>query len=144
MIDCLQDNASGSRRDLTVRTLGQLVASTGCVVSPYLEYPQLMSVLLYLLGEGGDVATRREVIRVLGIIGALDPYMHRQNEMELQGEDQLDKEGVRGQRTLNKVAVQAGQAQAQVNEPTHQGTYISRWRAGSRTFAARMGPFCGF
>lgn len=64
--------------------LGDLVASTGCVVSPYLQFPQLMGILLYLLGEGGDPAVRRAVIRTLGIIGALDPYSHRQNEMVLQ------------------------------------------------------------
>lgn len=40
-----------------------MVGSTGCVVSPYLEYPQLLGVLLRMLSEGTP-STRREVMKV--------------------------------------------------------------------------------
>ena len=43
---------------------------------PYLEYPQLLGVLLRMLSEGTPVV-RREVMKVLGIIGALDPHTHK-------------------------------------------------------------------
>lgn len=76
--------------------LPQVVESTGCVVSPYLEYPQLLGVLLRMLSEGG-AAVRREVIKVLGIVGALDPHTHKLNLAELQGEGRLEREGVRPQ-----------------------------------------------
>jgi hypothetical protein len=74
----------------------QVVESTGCVVSPYLEYPQLLGVLLRMLSEGG-AGVRREVMKVLGIVGALDPHTHKLNLAELQGEGRLEREGVRPQ-----------------------------------------------
>ncbi len=44
---------------------GQVVESTGLVMSPYLEYPQLLGVLLRMLNEGeGSQHVRREVLKV--------------------------------------------------------------------------------
>ena len=63
---------------------------------PYLEYPQLLGVLLRMLSEGA-VTVRREVMKVLGIIGALDPHTHKLNLAQLQGEGRLEREGVRPQ-----------------------------------------------
>lgn len=74
----------------------QVVGSTGYVVAPYLEYPQLLGVLLRMLSEGAPAA-RREVMRVLGTIGALDPHTHKLNLAQLQGEGRLEREGVRPQ-----------------------------------------------
>ena len=74
----------------------QVVESTGFVVMPYLEYPQLLGVLLRMLSEGA-VTVRREVMKVLGIIGALDPHTHKLNLAQLQGEGRLEREGVRPQ-----------------------------------------------
>ncbi len=54
----------------------QVVESTGFVVVPYLEYPQLLGMLLRMLSEGSP-GVRREVMKVLGIIGALDPHTHK-------------------------------------------------------------------
>ncbi|KAI3435635.1 hypothetical protein D9Q98_001694 [Chlorella vulgaris] len=96
IIDAIQDGASHTKRLVAVSTLGQVVGSTGFVVVPYLEYPQLLGVLLRMLSEGGP-GVRREVIKVLGIIGALDPHTHKVNLAELQGEGRLEREGVRPQ-----------------------------------------------
>ena len=44
----------------------QVVESTGLVMAPYLEYPQLLSVLLRMLNEGeGSPHIRREVLKVI-------------------------------------------------------------------------------
>ena len=80
------------------------------VIAPYNDYPQLLGLLLKLLN--GDLAwsTRREVLKVclwfrilrllgywywllvhwhlsqvLGIMGALDPYVHKRNQPNLPG-----------------------------------------------------------
>ena len=46
--------------------LSQVVESTGLVMTPYLEYPQLLSVLLRMLNEGeGSPHIRREVLKVI-------------------------------------------------------------------------------
>ncbi|GLC61314.1 hypothetical protein PLESTB_001742500 [Pleodorina starrii] len=94
VIEAIQDNSDGRRRVVAVKTLGFIVSSCGNVMGPYLEYPQLLSVLLRMLHEG-HAAQRREVIKVLGIIGALDPHTHKVNQASLSGEGKLEKEGVR-------------------------------------------------
>jgi hypothetical protein len=48
---------------VAVKTLGCIVSSCGNVMGPYLEYPQLLSVLLRMLHEG-HAMQRREVIKV--------------------------------------------------------------------------------
>ena len=60
-------------------TLGQLVESTGYVVEPYQKYPSLLEVLLNFLKTEQSLSIRREAIRVLGLLGALDPYKHKIN-----------------------------------------------------------------
>ncbi|EFJ44271.1 target of rapamycin, growth-regulatory PI3K-like protein kinase [Volvox carteri f. nagariensis] len=94
VIEAIQDNSDARRRVVAVKTLGFIVSSCGNVMGPYLEYPQLLSVLLRMLHEG-HAAQRREVIKVLGIIGALDPHTHKVNQASLSGEGKLEKEGVR-------------------------------------------------
>lgn len=54
--------------------------STGVVVAPYLDYPQLLGVLLRLLGETSD---KLGVLRLLGVLGALDPHQHKTNQANL-------------------------------------------------------------
>lgn len=97
VIDALADaGSSQSKRLVATRTLGRIVESTGSVVSPYLDYPQLLGMLLKMLGES-NAAGRREVVRTLGILGALDPHAHKLNLAELHGEGRLEREGVRPQ-----------------------------------------------
>ena len=77
------------------------------MVLPYLEYPQLLGILLRMLNEGSAVV-RREVMKALGIIGALDPHTHKFNLAELQGEGKLEREGVRPQFPSSKNQADAG------------------------------------
>lgn len=45
LVDAVQDGGgSAKKRNVAVRTLGQVVASTGTVISPYLDFPQLLQV----------------------------------------------------------------------------------------------------
>ncbi|CAO2815870.1 unnamed protein product [Amaranthus hypochondriacus] len=85
IVDALLDGAAVTKREVAVATLGQVVQSTGYVIAPYNDYPQLLGLLLKLLN--GDLAwsTRREVLKVLGIMGALDPYVHKRNQPNLPG-----------------------------------------------------------
>ena len=96
VIGALSDAGSASKRLVAARTLGRVIESTGWVVRPYLDYPHLLGVLLRMLGEG-NATVRREISRVLGVIGALDPHVHKLNLAELQGEGRLEREGVRPQ-----------------------------------------------
>lgn len=60
-----------------------------------------MGLLLRLLSEG-DLRARREVVKMLGIAGALDPHTHKCNQATMQGEGRLESEGVRAQRNTRE------------------------------------------
>jgi FKBP12-rapamycin complex-associated protein len=81
VIETLQDQSSSAKRAVAVRTLGQLVESTGYVITPYVKYPNLLNILLGSLKSEEEWSTRREVIKVLGILGAIDPYKHKQLQL---------------------------------------------------------------
>ena len=76
-------------RDLTdpnikfsaLHCIGELVEYHSYVIIPYVQHPQLMDVLLSLLSPDNHADNRRineEALRVLGRLGALDPYQYRE------------------------------------------------------------------
>ena len=71
-----QDQSSISKREAALVTLGKLVLSTGSVIDPYLKYPSLLGILINFLKTEQQPSLRRETMKVLGILGALDPYKH--------------------------------------------------------------------
>ncbi|XP_064091213.1 serine/threonine-protein kinase mTOR-like [Macrobrachium nipponense] len=79
LLEMLGDGTSGWKRRVALCTLGQLVENTGYVVHPYTQHPTLLDVLLSFLKTEQQPAVRRETIRVLGLLGALDPYKHKMN-----------------------------------------------------------------
>ncbi|KAL3843837.1 hypothetical protein ACJIZ3_001240 [Penstemon smallii] len=85
IVEALLDGAAAMKREVAVTTLGQVVQSTGYVITPYNEYPQLLGLLLKLLNGELAWSTRREVLKVLGIMGALDPHVHKRNQLSLPG-----------------------------------------------------------
>ncbi|PKA52204.1 Serine/threonine-protein kinase TOR [Apostasia shenzhenica] len=85
IVEALMDGASFNKREVALATLGQVVQSTGYVITPYIEYPQLLGLLLKLLSGESAWSTRREVLKVLGIMGSLDPHVHKCNQQVLPG-----------------------------------------------------------
>jgi FKBP12-rapamycin complex-associated protein len=67
-----------SRKEVALRTLGQLVQSSGSVIQPFVTYPTLLTSLVGILLKSQSEtdlpwSVRREAMRVFGIIGAIDP-----------------------------------------------------------------------
>lgn len=81
LMESFQDQSSLYKRDTALRALGQLASSSGYVMKPLLDYPQLLGMLVGILKLDTSVNTRRETVRLLGILGALDPYKHREVEL---------------------------------------------------------------
>ena len=65
------------RRDAALHTLGQVCSSTGYVIAPLIDYPQLLPLLGRILQTETNPPVKREVVKVLGILGALDPYRRK-------------------------------------------------------------------
>ncbi|KAM4062714.1 FAT domain-containing protein [Hirsutella rhossiliensis] len=81
IIDALQDQSSNIKREAALNALGQLASNSGYVIRPYLEYPQLLQILQGIIRtEGQRGPLRQETIKLMGILGALDPYKHQQVE----------------------------------------------------------------
>jgi hypothetical protein len=78
ILDTLQDQSSASKQRASLRTLAQIAGSTGYVIQPYIDYPKLLSQATDILPgtKRAPWSLRREVIRTLGILGALDPDLY--------------------------------------------------------------------
>ncbi|CAL1276555.1 unnamed protein product [Larinioides sclopetarius] len=79
VLDMMQDSSSLPKREVALWTLGQMIDSTGYVIEPYEKYPNLLELLLNFLKTEQSATIRREAIRVLGLLGALDPFKYKVN-----------------------------------------------------------------
>jgi len=77
VIDTLTDYSSSLKRLVALRALALLIQSTGFVIQPLLKYPKLLEVLFNIIKTEQQPRVRREVLKLLGVLGALDPYKHR-------------------------------------------------------------------
>lgn len=85
IIDTLQDQSSQSKRRAALETLGHLVQNTGYVITPLLKYPKLLDICATIIKtEGTFNEMKYQVIKVLGILGALDPDKQRQSALRVQ------------------------------------------------------------
>lgn len=81
IIDALQDQSSNQKREAALRTLGQLASNSGYVIDPYLDYPDLLDLLQNIIrAEQQRGPLRQETVKLMGILGALDPYRNQQVE----------------------------------------------------------------
>lgn len=78
ILDALQDLSSHAKREAALRTLGQIASNSGYVIDPYTEHPHLLAVLIGIIKTEQTGSLRKETIKVLGILGALDPYKYQQ------------------------------------------------------------------
>ncbi|CAH0725575.1 unnamed protein product, partial [Brenthis ino] len=79
-LEILSDPNQPEKRSVALWSFGQVISSIGYVVTPYMEYPNLMDMLLNLIKTEHNSRDRREAVRVLGLLGALDPYKHKINQ----------------------------------------------------------------
>ncbi|KII85882.1 hypothetical protein PLICRDRAFT_144570 [Plicaturopsis crispa FD-325 SS-3] len=85
LMQCILERLSDPlivKRDAALHTLGQVCSSTGYVITPLVEYPQLLQLLGKILKTDPTQTVRREVVKVLGILGALDPYRRKSKPEE--------------------------------------------------------------
>ncbi|KAK3827302.1 MAG: armadillo-type protein [Linnemannia gamsii] len=90
-IEILQDQSSPTKRTAALTALGRFASSTGYVIDPYLKYPILLDILMSILKTEQSVKIRQETMKLVGILGALDPYRHKQMAIEYQRPNQADR-----------------------------------------------------
>ncbi|KAF9279781.1 phosphatidylinositol kinase- protein kinase tor1 [Linnemannia elongata] len=90
-IEILQDQSSPTKRTAALTALGRFASSTGYVIDPYVKYPILLDILMSILKTEQSVRIRQETMKLVGILGALDPYRHKQMAIENQRPDQAER-----------------------------------------------------
>ncbi|CAF2888630.1 unnamed protein product [Rotaria sp. Silwood2] len=77
LINMMQDTLNYRKREVALWTVGQIIENYCYVIEPLEKYPILLDVLLQFLKSPEEMPFRRETIRVLGFLGAIDPYRVR-------------------------------------------------------------------
>ncbi|KAF9929593.1 phosphatidylinositol kinase- protein kinase tor1 [Linnemannia zychae] len=90
-IEILQDQSSPTKRAAALTALGRFASSTGYVIDPYVKYPILLDILMSILKSEQSIRIRQETMKLVGILGALDPYRHKQMVIENQKPNQADR-----------------------------------------------------
>ena len=81
IIDSLHDQAVPIKREAALHTLGAFCSSSGYVIDPYIDHPTLLGTLINILQTEQSLPTKREAVRAIGILGALDPYRHTVSQL---------------------------------------------------------------
>ncbi|KKY24120.1 putative phosphatidylinositol 3-kinase tor2 [Phaeomoniella chlamydospora] len=100
LLDALQDLGSPAKREAALKTISQLALNSGYVVKPYKDYPQLLSTLVNIIKHEPHEYLKREAIKLMGILGALDPY-----EAQLISEKDKDQHPVAEQQEVSDVTL---------------------------------------
>ncbi|CAF0752879.1 unnamed protein product [Brachionus calyciflorus] len=77
LIESMQDFYYIQLKHTSLWALGQIVANTGYVIEPYKKYPNLLEILLGFLQTETSTQIRHETIRILGLLGAIDPFEYK-------------------------------------------------------------------
>ena len=91
IITTFQDQSNSFKRSAALKALGQLAVSAGYVIDPLLDYPELLGVLLNILKSESSQNIRRETVHLLGTLGALDPYKHREVEVASNSQNSVEQ-----------------------------------------------------
>lgn len=75
MVEAAQDSTSSIKRKNAIITLCYITSRTSYVIQPIIDYPELMPTLTNILSAEQNSDVRQETIRLMGILGALDPYV---------------------------------------------------------------------
>lgn len=91
VLDAFQDQRVPLKREQALKALSQIIEGTGFVSTELLEkYPKLLDVILNKIKREEPGPGRIELVRLLGIIGALDPYKHKELQLAImEAEDKV-------------------------------------------------------
>ncbi len=83
LIDMIQkQSAASTRREVVYRVLGKICQGGGFVSDPFVRFPTMLTSLLQVVRSDPDKGVREEVLRLIGIVGALDPEMYNEKRQE--------------------------------------------------------------
>lgn len=66
---------------MAIKTLISIIENTGFVIKPYFFYPEILQIGRTLVQNEQSTSIKRLVFRLIGTIGALDPYLVKQIQL---------------------------------------------------------------
>ncbi|OLL26279.1 Phosphatidylinositol 3-kinase tor2 [Neolecta irregularis DAH-3] len=94
IIETLRDQSLPAKREAALRTLSHLAGNSGYVMDPYLDYPELLDILLAITQYEQNPSIRRETVKLIGVLGAIDPYRHHQRGVQHAAEHKITSSDV--------------------------------------------------
>ena len=134
IISNMHDPTSLRKQEMAVKTLGQLVSATGLTIKPYLQYPQMLPWILDLLSKNYTTSPwslRMEVLRCVGLLGALEPIKynlilsHLQNAEKQQIERGNDEFNVKSIDNNNNDVANATQGKTERSDSITSGENVN-------------------
>lgn len=109
LIESMQNFYYVKLKNMSLWALGQIIANTGYVIEPYKKYPNLLEILLGFLQNETSIQIRRETIRILGLLGAIDPFEYKKallknKESEIEVAAELAAQQIQQQLMLKNAA----------------------------------------
>ena len=89
LIESMQDFYYIKLKHTSLWALGQIIGNNGYVIEPYKKYPNLLDILLGFLQTETSTQIRHETIRILGLLGAIDPFEYKKTLIKTKQEDLL-------------------------------------------------------
>jgi phosphatidylinositol kinase/protein kinase (PI-3 family) len=87
LIELMQDFYYVQLKHTAIWALGQIIANTGYCIEPYKRYPNLLEILMGFLQTETSKQIRRETIRILGLLGAIDPFEYKKTLLKSKREE---------------------------------------------------------
>ena len=78
ILECIKDMTSSTKRKEAIRTLISIIENTSFVVKPYFYFPVLFEVIQNLVSTESNQDIRKHILRLIGTLGAVDPYLVKQ------------------------------------------------------------------
>lgn len=90
IISTLHNQLNSIKRATAIKTLIQISSSTAYVIDPLIEYPELLGLLMNILKTESNMEIKRDIIQLIGTLGAIDPYKYRAVETNSKGVQKID------------------------------------------------------
>lgn len=75
ILDSIKDQSDFQKREVALNTLISMIENTGFVVKPYFFYPELLPIIRHLVQSEPNPAIKELVFKLIGTLGAVDPYL---------------------------------------------------------------------
>jgi FKBP12-rapamycin complex-associated protein len=95
ILECINDQSSAQKREVAIKTLISIVENTGFVIKPYFFFPEILTYIRNLVQIEQSASIKKLVFKLIGTLGALDPYMVKQITLYYNNTEGIDDSDIK-------------------------------------------------